>query len=116
MYFKVLLIYSFIISSQEVTDMFIQNKRLVILLISAALLMLLPFIAMQFSNEVNWSIFDFMVMGSLLFGTGLISELVLRKINKKRHRIILFLAIAAMFLLIWAELAVGILGTSFAGS
>ena len=43
-------------------------------------------------------------------------ELVLQKVTKKQHRIILCLAILFVLLLVWAELAVGIFGTPFAGS
>ncbi len=96
--------------------MAIQNKRLVILLLSAAFLLLIPFVAMQFTSEVNWSPFDFIVMGILLLGTGLTIEFVLRKVKKTEHRVVLCLAIIAILLLIWAELAVGIFGTPFAGS
>ncbi len=96
--------------------MAIQNKRLVIILLSATFLLLIPLVAMQFTSEVNWSPFDFIVMGSLLLGTGLTIEFVLRKVKKTEHRIILCLAIIATLLLVWAELAVGIFGTPFAGS
>jgi hypothetical protein len=37
--------------------------------------------AMQFSNNVNWKVLDFAMMGALLFGTGLLCELVLRKLK-----------------------------------
>ena len=93
-----------------------QNKRLIIILLSAALLLLIPLIAMQFSDQVNWLPFDFLVMSILLLSTGLIFELVLRKLKKFEYRIILCVAILATFFLIWAELAVGIFGTPFAGS
>ena len=36
---------------------------------------------MQFTNEVNWTLFDFVVAGILLLGTGLIFNLVVRKIK-----------------------------------
>ena len=48
--------------------------------------------------------------------TGLCCELVLRKVTKTKHRIALSMAIVLIFLLIWAELAVGVFGTPFAGS
>ena len=95
--------------------MTIQNKRLIIILLSSAILLLIPLIGMQFTDEVNWTLFDFMVGGALLFGTGLMCELVLRKINKIKYRIALCVVILVVFFFIWAELAVGIIGTPFSG-
>lgn len=92
------------------------NDRLVIFMTIAAILLLIPFIAMQFTNEVNWDIYDFAIMGFLLFGTGLICELVLRKVKSMKNRILICGAVLFVFFLIWAELAVGIFGTPFAGS
>lgn len=92
------------------------NKRLVTILTIAAALLLIPFIAMQLTDQVNWSSFDFLVMGFLLLATGLLLELVFRKIRKKTHRYLFFAVILVTFLLIWAELGVGIFGTPFAGN
>ena len=91
--------------------MIMQNKRLSIILLTVALLLLMPIIAMQFTNEVNWNVFDFIAAGVLLLGTGLLCELVIRKVKKPRHRIVLCLAILLALLLFWTELAVGIFGT-----
>lgn len=93
-----------------------KNKRLKIILAIVAFLLLIPFIAMQFTDEVSWTSIDFIIMGGLLLGTGLLCELAIRKVTKIRHRIALLIAVIAAFLLIWAELAVGIFGTPFAGS
>ena len=92
------------------------NKRLTIILISAAILLSVPFIAMQFTNEVDWKILDFAIMGILLFGTGLLCELVMRRIKSFKHRIIICGAILFIGILVWAELAVGVFGTPLAGS
>lgn len=92
------------------------NKRLRIILLSVPLLLLIPFIAGQFTNEVNWSPFDFLIMGGLLLSLGLVLEFFLRKVKKQEHRIIAVFSVLLVFLLIWAELAVGIFGTPFAGS
>jgi len=54
-------------------------------------------------------------MGILLLGAGVLIEVVTRKV-KKQNRIVLYVAIFLSFLLVWAELAVGIFGTPFAGS
>ncbi len=93
-----------------------KNKRLLIILATAAVLLLIPFIAMQFTNEVNWSIFDFAVMGGMSTGTGLLIELTLRKVKSWQNRLIICGVILVLFLLLWAELAVGIFGSPFAGS
>lgn len=93
-----------------------KNKRLIIILVAMTAVLLIPFIAMQFTNEVDWSVSDFAIMGVLLYGTGLLCELVLRKVKSVQNRILICVAIVVAFLLIWAELAVGIFGTPFAGS
>lgn len=93
-----------------------KNKRLIIILAAMTTVLLIPFIAMQFTNEVDWSVSDFAIMGVLLYGTGLLCELVLRKVKSVQNRILICVAIVVAFLLIWAELAVGIFGTPFAGS
>lgn len=96
--------------------MIAQNKRLIIILTVVVIILLIPFIAMQFTEEVNWTVFDFLIAGVLLLGTGLMCEFVLRKASKTTYRIFICLVILLVFLLIWAELAVGIFGTPFGGS
>lgn len=97
------------------TYIIMQNKRLIIILFTSALILLIPLIAMQFTNEVNWTLLDFVVAGILLFGTGLLCELVIRKVSKIKYRIIICLVLLVILLLIWAELAVGIFGTPLSG-
>jgi hypothetical protein len=94
----------------------VQNKRLIGIVLAVALLLLIPLIAMQFTDEVKWDRRDFAIMGVLLLGTGLMCEFVMRKVTKIEYRIAICVAILAALLLIWIELAVGIFGTPFAGS
>jgi hypothetical protein len=94
----------------------LQNKRRVGIFGVALLILLLPLIAMQFTNEVNWSLFDFIIAGVLLFGMGIILDLILSKVNKIGYRISLVIALFILLILIWAELAVGIFGTPFSGN
>lgn len=96
--------------------MMTQNKRLSGIMITVTFLLLIPLIAMQFTEEVNWSLADFIVAGFLLYGTGLLCEFVLRKVTKIQYRITICAAILLLLLLVWAELAVGIFGTPLAGS
>jgi uncharacterized membrane protein len=71
---------------------------------------------MQFTNEVNWSVLDFVVAGVLLLGTGLTIEFVLRKVKSTKHRIIICGIIILLLLLLWIELTVGIFDSPIAGN
>lgn len=93
-----------------------QNKRLFGIVTAVAVLLFVPLIAMQFTDEVKWTLADFIVAGVLLLGTGLICELVMRKVTKTANRIVLCAAVLVILILVWIELAVGIFGTPFAGS
>ncbi|HIE73868.1 MAG TPA: hypothetical protein EYQ06_06340 [Flavobacteriales bacterium] len=93
-----------------------KNKSQKNILIVVAILLSIPLIAMQFTDEVSWTILDFVVIGILLLSIGFICELTIRKVSKIKHRIAICITILVVFLLIWAELAVGIFGTPFAGS
>ncbi len=93
-----------------------KNKRLKSILLIASLILLLPLIAMQFSEEVDWKLFDFIVAAILLYGTGLSIEFVLRKVKDNSTRLIICGVILVGLFLVWAELAVGVFGTPFAGS
>lgn len=93
-----------------------KNKRLKFILLTVVGLLLIPLIAMQFTEEVNWTPLDFVVAGVLLLGTGLIFDLVLRKIKNNNYRMAIAAALLIVLLLFWAELAVGIFGTPLSGS
>lgn len=94
--------------------MIMENKRGIGIILTVVFLLLIPLVAMQFTNEVNWTLSDFVVAAVLLLGTGLVCEFVMRKIKKTNHRIILCGVIMVALLLIWIELAVGLFGTEFA--
>lgn len=93
-----------------------QNKRLILILAIITSILLIPFIAMQFSNDVDWSPFDFLIMGSLLLNAGLVCELFFVKVKQRKHRLIFCGVVLFLLFLLWAELAVGIFGTPVAGS
>jgi uncharacterized integral membrane protein len=79
----------YICAGSKIISMSTQNKRLTIIVSVVAFLLLIPFIAMQFTNEVNWNLFDFIAAAVLLLGTGLLCEFVMRKVKKNTHRIII---------------------------
>jgi len=92
------------------------NTRIPIIFIIGVFILLVPFVAMQFTDQVQWPLSDFVVAGFLLLGTGIVVELTLRNAKSQKQRIILVTIVILIFLLIWAELAVGIFGSPFAGS
>ncbi|ALM09311.1 membrane protein [Sediminicola sp. YIK13] len=96
--------------------MFIQSKRLGVILVAVSSLLLIPLLAMQFTEEVHWTFSDFLVAGALLMGTGLMVDFTLRKVAQTKYRIAICVAIVIGLLLIWAELAVGIFGSPIAGN
>lgn len=92
------------------------KPRIIIILSVIASILAIPLIAMQFTNEVQWDLRDFVVVGILLLSTGLGIELVLRNLKPGILRTVILVVILLALFLIWAELAVGIFGTPFAGS
>jgi len=82
-----------------------------------AILLALPALAMSLGAEgVDWSASDFIIMGALLAIVGLLIEVMMRFVHGWRERRIAIGAVVVLFLLVWAELAVGLIGTPFAGS
>ena len=93
-----------------------QNKRHIRIVLISLVILLIPFIAMQFTNEVQWTVADFIIAAGLLIGAGLAIEMVTRKIKNKTYKLILLVAILMIVMLIWIELAVGLFGTPFGGN
>ena len=83
---------------------------------AAALILLLPLVAMQFTDEVNWDVADFAFAGALLIGTGITYELAVRKTGDTAYRAAVGVALAAAFILVWMNLAVGLIGTERDGA
>lgn len=92
------------------------NKRLFLYFSALSVFLLLPLIAMQFTTEVNWNLFDFLTMGILLFSVAIAVEFVLCIFRTKTQRLVLLAIIAILFMVIWAELAVGIFNSPLAGN
>ena len=78
---------------------------------TAAFLLLLPLVAMQFTNEVTWGPGDFITFGAMLAVACGTYELAARMTRNKAYRCAVGVAVAAAFLLVWINLAVGIIGS-----
>ena len=79
-------------------------------------LLIIPLLGIMLTNSVEWSMFDFLLMGSLLLVLGIGIELTSLNFKQLNTRIAIISFIILLFLLIWIELAVGIFNSPFAGN
>ncbi|WP_083996761.1 hypothetical protein [Chryseobacterium sp. BLS98] len=96
--------------------MMTQKQKTITIYALPLALLCIPLLGNVLSKEFNWSASDFLVAGALLFITAFMINLVRSKIKKQSHRILICIVILLTLALIWAELAVGIFGSPFAGS
>lgn len=83
--------------------------------IATATLLMIPLIGGFISEEINWSLADFLIGGVLIFLVGTVEVLLWRSLPRKgRWPVMLFLML--LFAVLWAEMAVGIFGSPIAGS
>lgn len=92
-------------------------QNIIRIVLGTAFILLIPLVAMQFTDEVDWNLADFAVIGVLLLGTGFAYELVAKKIGNPTHRAIAGAVLVLAILIVWADLAVGIFNIpGFSGS
>ena len=87
------------------------GKNTIRIVLVVMLILLVPLVGMQFSDEIVWDFVDFIVAGILLFAAGLTYKLIARKVSTNKYRALLGIVIAIVLLFIWIELAVGVVGT-----
>lgn len=76
----------------------------------AGLVLCVPLVAMQFTSEVDWTVFDFIVAAAMLGATGLMAEVLFRRSAGLAYRAGTVFALGAILFTMWANLAVGIAG------
>ena len=91
-----------------------KNKKVRVLY--PLLLLVIPLIGMCINEEINWSPFDFIILGVLILSVSIGINFTLNKTKNLKNRIIYIGILGLLFLIIWAELAVGIFGSPFAGN
>jgi cell division protein FtsL len=87
------------------------SRSILSVALGTALVLSVPLVAQQFTAEVNWSVADFLVMGVLIFSTGLSYVLITRYVTNIVHKAAIVMALGSTFLMIWANLAVGLIGS-----
>lgn len=88
----------------------IRQKSTILILGIIAIILLVPLVAMQVSTNVNWSVGDFVVAAALLLGVGFGCRFILQKNIKTQFKIMACIALVLMLAVVWAEIAVGIIG------
>jgi len=96
--------------------MITQKQKTTIIYALPAALLCIPLLGNIFSKEFNWSASDFGIAAILLFGTAFLIDLIQRIVKNKTYKILICTGIILLLVLTWAELAVGIFGTPFAGN
>jgi hypothetical protein len=81
-----------------------KNKRLILILLTVPTLLLIPFIAMGFTDEVNWTPLDFITMGFMLLMTGLAIEVALRIARVTWVKVAVVAGILFGFVMVWGTL------------
>ena len=87
------------------------TQSIIRMALATALLLLIPLVAMQFAQEVVWTLSDFVFAGALLFGAGLAFVLIARLGDNTTYRVAAGVAVAAGLMLVWANMAVGLVGS-----
>lgn len=80
-------------------------------LLIVGFILLIPLIAMQFTDEMAWDLFDFVLMGAVLSGVGLAYEFIAKKSEKTVYRAAFAIGLLGALLLVWINGAVGIIGS-----
>ena len=85
-----------------------KQENLLIIVLTTLLILLVPLVAMQFTDQVNWKIGDFAIMAFLLLLVGFSFEIISRKFSNIWHKVAIAVVLFLLFLIIWLELAIGI--------
>ena len=91
-------------------------KRRAYLFLAVAALLALPAVGLLVSDEVNWSPFDFVIAFVLLGGAAWLIDLIWHRVRSLSARVVTVALVLLVLLFIWAELAVGLVGSPWAGS
>jgi hypothetical protein len=92
-------------------DRTMRNKNIIGIALVPALLLLVPLLAMQLTDEVVWDLADFAVAWVLLVAVALTYKLATRRTGSATYRAAVGVALATAFVLVWMNLAVGLIGS-----
>ncbi|TRD12525.1 hypothetical protein FGU71_12060 [Erythrobacter insulae] len=91
--------------SSGLKPLLVRNR--ILLWSAAAILLIAPLVAMQFTREVNWTGGDFLVFAGMLIALCGGMEMIARHITRRAVRNAAMIAALATFVFVWAVLATG---------
>lgn len=94
----------------------LKKENIIRSVLAAELVLLIPLVAMQFSDEWDWGVADFIIVSILLAGVGFGFQLIVAGAKNNSRQVAIGIVLAAAMILTWMELAVGIFGSPLAGS
>lgn len=86
-------------------------RWILLVAVATGILLLVPWVAMHFTDQVVWTAFDFIAAGALLFGIGVSYVVTTRSAPNVAYRAAMGLGLGATLFMIWANLAVGLIGS-----
>lgn len=95
-------------TAAETTARGLRGPMRMVLWGGAVALLLAPAVAMQFTTEVAWGPKDFATLALMLIVAGVAFELAAWRAMRPLQRSLAGAAISVGFLLVWAQLAVGV--------
>lgn len=75
------------------------------------MLLIIPLVAMWYTDAVQWTLGDFLVAGALLLGSGSLFVYLRSKSSDTYHQFGTVVLVLSSLLLIWVNLAVGIIAS-----
>ncbi|HET7738235.1 MAG TPA: hypothetical protein VFK32_06640 [Tepidiformaceae bacterium] len=97
-------------------NLFTPARSLLLVLLATGLVLMGLLIAMQFSDSMAWSPFDFAALAVLLLGGGFLFTLGASRARDIKRKTAIGAVVAFAVLLLAVELGVGLVGSPIAGS
>jgi len=95
---------------EHMTVMMTHRRSFIRIAVVTGLLLLVPLVAMAFTDEVAWGPGDFLVAAVLIFGAGVAFHLIAGRSAVTAYRVATGVAVITALLLVWLNLAVGLIG------
>ena len=99
-----------------IVNVVLRHKVLAVMMLVAGLAMVGNLVAMQVTEEVNWSAFDFAALTVFLLVVGVVLEVATGAFRTGAGKLAIGAAVVGAAAIVFIELAVGIVGSPIAGS